>query len=94
MSKLQALATLVGMSQEYESELHKLQEAKLKQAQVLEFLQRSLANSAKHDHDLATSSDPDAAFYKRYHSAIEAITTLEDSIELTNGFINGVLKYE
>ena len=94
MSKLQALATLVGLSHEYESELSKLEEARYKISEVLKLRRSQLTKLAKMYPEIGDSADPDAKFYEKFHVLLDEIEYLDDSIDLLDGFVKGVLKYE
>ena len=94
MSKLQALATLVGLSREYESELSKLEEARYKISEVLKLRRSQLAKLSKMYPEIGESADPDAKFYEKFRVLLDEIEYLDDSIDLLDGFVKGVLKYE
>lgn len=93
MNKLQALATLVGLSDEFDSEIAKLEELKLHLESILKFRQRCLSKIAKDDPILACSKDPDATFFAKYQKSLEEIQLLEESIEIVKEFTEGTLKY-
>lgn len=88
MSKLQALATLVGMSKEYEEEILYLQQALLKITQA----KRRIHYTCKGWY--INARDPDADFCKKYPNQVAAIFLLEETEDLIKKFTEGILKYE
>lgn len=88
MSKLQALATLVGMSKEYEEEIHYLEEA----LQYISWAKQRISYTCKCWG--TTDKDPDAAFLKKYPHQTHAILNLEEAEYRIKMFTEGILKYE
>ena len=44
--------------------------------------------------EIGDSADPDAKFYEKFRVLLDEIEYLDDSIDLLDGFVKGVLKYE
>ena len=93
MSKLQALATLVGMSNEFDLEIEKLEQIKLNISMVLSIRRQQLDSRIRSDPVVYTSKDPDAAIADRYIKSLQELKLLEDSIETLKEFTEGALKY-
>lgn len=88
MSKLQALATLMGMSKEYEEELHYLEEALVSIQRAKQRIGQSMQMWR------VDSLDPDAEYFKRYPFRFKALLWLDDAEGKIKRFTEGVLKYE
>ena len=88
MSKLQALATLVGMSKEYEEEIHHLEEA----LQYIRWAKQRIGQSMQMWR--VDSKDPDAEYLKKYPLRFKAILSLDAAEEKILHFTEGILKYE
>nr|DAH32849.1 MAG TPA: hypothetical protein [Caudoviricetes sp.] len=88
MSKLQALATLVGMSKEYEEEIHYLEEA----LQCIRWAKQRIHQSCNSWG--VDSADPDDSFWKKNPFQCKAILNLDAAEERINKFTEGILKYE
>lgn len=88
MSKLQALATLVGMSKEYEEEVHYLEEA-------LQYIRGAKHRVYQTCSSLGIdSTDPDDSFWKKNPLQCKAILNLDIAEERIKKFTEGILKYE
>lgn len=88
MSKLQALATLVGMSKEYEKEIHYLEEALLS----IRWAKQRIGQTCELWD--VNSKDPDAEYFKKYPLQFKAIMWLDDAEAKIKRFTEGILKYE
>lgn len=88
MSKLQALATLVGMSKEYDEEIQYLEEALLCIRCAKQRIHQTCNSWG------VGSVDPDDSFWKKNPLQCEAILNLDDAEEDIKKFTEGILKYE